>query len=71
MAHLTSWTVEDLAMCIEACIALAIDDTIYCQHCAVVPVADGDKYCDACANEIAEALAERFTQQYRIEEGWY
>jgi len=57
MATLTRWTLEDLA--------------VYCEHCMVIAVADGDKYCDDCANDVAEYLAAQYDEQEKIEKGWY
>ena len=54
---ITAWTVADLA--------------VYCEHCLVITISDGDKYCDSCADDVAEYLARRFTEQDAIEKGWY
>lgn len=41
----------------------AVKKTVYCEHCGIVAVADGDKYCLVCAQEITDFLAARFDEQ--------
>ena len=57
MATVSSWTVEDLA--------------VFCEHCAVIEIMEGEKYCNGCTEEVVEYLAERFAEQSSVERGLY
>jgi len=48
-----------------------MDDTLYCEHCRVVPINDGDKYCLGCAQEITDRLAEEYKERIAVERGLY
>ena len=52
-----AWTIEDLAL--------------FCEHCAVIEIMEGEKYCDGCTNEVVEYLAVRFSEQSSVEKGLY
>lgn len=36
---------------------------VYCEHCCVVEVNDGDKYCVGCAQDITDYLAKAYDEQ--------
>lgn len=57
MATVSVWTVEDLA--------------VFCEHCAVIEIIEGEKYCNGCTDEVVEYLAVRFAEQSSVEKGLY
>lgn len=65
-----AWTLGDLAALTVMALDLGMTDG-YCEHCTVVPVAEGDKYCDGCANEVCEYLAMVYMETMASERGWY
>lgn len=44
---------------------------VYCEHCGIIPVQQGDKYCNDCVNEIVDSLATQYQESMAVEKGWH
>lgn len=48
-----------------------VDHVVYCEHCLIVEVAEGDKYCNGCVQDMMDELALQHEQSISLAEGWY
>jgi hypothetical protein len=84
MARITNWTIGDLAgVTAMACTVTEVPESTYCKRCGVAEVCqDGTGYCIGCTTDIvraalleqdeyADAMAEIYADQDKVEKGLY